>query len=80
MNVLWLRFVFRDALLISLVNCCTSIVAGFAIFSIVGYMAEQQGKTVPEVASQGMDEGSLNGELEQTLTRVVLNTANPEID
>ena len=49
----------RDALTISLINCGTSIVAGFAIFSVVGFMAEQQGKTVPEVASQGMDEGDL---------------------
>ncbi|KAK3745509.1 hypothetical protein QZH41_009919, partial [Actinostola sp. cb2023] len=45
--------IYRDALTISLVNCITSIFAGFVIFTFVGFMAHEQGKTVPEVASQG---------------------------
>ena len=46
-------FIFRDALLISIVNSSTSIFAGFVIFAIVGNMAALQGKKVPDVASQG---------------------------
>ncbi|XP_032237151.1 sodium- and chloride-dependent GABA transporter 1 isoform X2 [Nematostella vectensis] len=45
--------VFSDALLISVINCATSVFAGFVIFAIVGYMAHVQEKSVPEVASQG---------------------------
>ncbi|XP_048586051.1 sodium- and chloride-dependent GABA transporter 1 isoform X2 [Nematostella vectensis] len=45
--------IYRDAMVISLVNCCTSIFAGFVIFSIVGHMAHIQDKSVSEVASQG---------------------------
>ena len=45
---------FRDALIISITNCATSIFAGFAIFSILGFIAGQQGKSVADVASQGL--------------------------
>ncbi|CAB3999928.1 Sodium- and chloride-dependent GABA transporter 1 [Paramuricea clavata] len=44
---------YRDAILISIINCSTSIFAGFVIFSVVGNMAASQGKSVTEVASQG---------------------------
>ncbi|XP_046849414.1 sodium- and chloride-dependent GABA transporter 1-like isoform X2 [Xenia sp. Carnegie-2017] len=44
---------YRDAVLISIVNCGTSIFAGFVIFSVVGNMAMLQGKSVEDVASQG---------------------------
>ena len=45
--------IFRDSLIISLVNCGTSVFAGFVIFATVGYMAHAQGKSVEEVASEG---------------------------
>ena len=35
------------------VNSGTSVFAGFVIFSFIGYMAVQQGKTVAEVAQSG---------------------------
>lgn len=35
------------------VNSGTSVFAGFVIFSFIGYMAIQQGKTVAEVAQSG---------------------------
>ena len=44
----------RDALIISITNCATSVFAGFAIFSILGFIAGQQGKSVADVASQGL--------------------------
>lgn len=45
--------IYRDSLIISLVNCGTSVFAGFVIFATVGYMAHVQGKSVEEVASEG---------------------------
>ncbi|KAF0295127.1 Sodium- and chloride-dependent GABA transporter 1 [Amphibalanus amphitrite] len=45
--------VHRDAMLICTINTCTSIFAGFVIFSVIGYMATVQGKLVEEVARGG---------------------------
>ncbi|KAJ7375373.1 hypothetical protein OS493_002129 [Desmophyllum pertusum] len=45
--------ILKDALIISVTNCATSVFAGFAIFSILGFIAGQQGKSIEDVASQG---------------------------
>uniref|UniRef100_A0AC35U5B4 Transporter n=1 Tax=Rhabditophanes sp. KR3021 TaxID=114890 RepID=A0AC35U5B4_9BILA len=45
--------VYKQAMTVCLVNSGTSIFAGFVIFSFIGYMAGQQGKTVAEVAQSG---------------------------
>jgi solute carrier family 6 (neurotransmitter transporter, dopamine) member 3 len=37
----------------SIINCCTSFVAGFVIFSVLGYMAHASGKLVKDVATEG---------------------------
>ncbi|XP_071510015.1 sodium-dependent serotonin transporter-like [Diadema antillarum] len=44
---------FKDAIVVSGINCLTSFFAGFAIFSVLGFMAEQQGKPVEEVTPDG---------------------------
>ncbi|XP_077983570.1 sodium- and chloride-dependent glycine transporter 1-like isoform X2 [Glandiceps talaboti] len=45
--------VYLDAAIIPLLNCGTSVFAGFAIFSILGFMAHETGKKVSEVATSG---------------------------
>ncbi|XP_049543532.1 sodium-dependent serotonin transporter [Anopheles darlingi] len=44
---------YRDALLTSSINCLTSFLAGFVIFSVLGYMANVQNKSIEEVGLEG---------------------------
>ncbi|KAK8404773.1 hypothetical protein O3P69_001410 [Scylla paramamosain] len=44
---------YRDALLTSSINCLTSFLAGFVIFSVLGYMANVQNKDISEVGEEG---------------------------
>ncbi|XP_064088102.1 sodium-dependent serotonin transporter-like [Macrobrachium nipponense] len=44
---------YRDALLTSTINCLTSFLAGFVIFSVLGYMAHVQNKNISEVGQEG---------------------------
>ncbi|XP_041848727.1 sodium-dependent noradrenaline transporter [Melanotaenia boesemani] len=44
---------YRDALLTSTVNCVTSFFSGFAIFSVLGYMAEKHNVEIKDVATEG---------------------------
>ncbi|XP_043478177.1 sodium-dependent dopamine transporter-like [Leptopilina heterotoma] len=45
--------VYKDALLTSVINSATSFAAGFVIFSVLGYMAHESGKSIQEVATEG---------------------------
>ncbi|KAJ9586475.1 hypothetical protein L9F63_019875, partial [Diploptera punctata] len=45
--------VYKDALLTSVINSCTSFIAGFVIFSVLGYMAHTSGRPIQEVATEG---------------------------
>jgi len=45
--------VIRDTLIVCFGNCCTSVFAGFAIFSVLGFMAHELGVPVSEVVSSG---------------------------
>uniref|UniRef100_A0A8C5NRT4 Transporter n=1 Tax=Junco hyemalis TaxID=40217 RepID=A0A8C5NRT4_JUNHY len=44
---------YRDALLTSTINCVTSFISGFAIFSILGYMAHEHKVKIEDVATEG---------------------------
>ncbi|XP_073707200.1 uncharacterized protein [Garra rufa] len=44
---------YRDSLWLCLLNSCTSFVAGFAVFSVLGFMAQEQGVPIAEVAESG---------------------------
>ncbi|XP_050408843.1 sodium-dependent serotonin transporter [Patella vulgata] len=41
---------YKDALATSAINCGTSLLAGFAVFTVLGYMAHAQNKSIDEVA------------------------------
>uniref|UniRef100_A0A8C3MCM4 Transporter n=1 Tax=Geospiza parvula TaxID=87175 RepID=A0A8C3MCM4_GEOPR len=44
---------YRDCLMLCSLNSATSFVAGFAIFSVLGFMAQEQGVPISEVAESG---------------------------
>lgn len=43
----------RDTFIVTLGNAVTSILAGFAIFSVLGYMSQELGVPVNQVAKAG---------------------------
>ncbi|XP_072361185.1 sodium- and chloride-dependent neutral and basic amino acid transporter B(0+)-like isoform X2 [Scyliorhinus torazame] len=45
---------YRDTIIVCVVNCATSVFAGFVIFSVLGHMAHIQNKPVPEVVQSGI--------------------------
>ena len=46
-------YLYRDALLVAIINCSTSIFAGFVIFSVIGYMAKITGEDIANVVDSG---------------------------
>jgi len=44
----------RDAPIVTVINCGTSLFAGFVVFSILGFMAQEQDVDVKDVADDGM--------------------------
>ncbi|XP_065264463.1 sodium- and chloride-dependent betaine transporter-like [Emys orbicularis] len=44
---------YRDCFMLCFLNSATSFVAGFAIFSVLGFMAQEQGVPISEVAESG---------------------------
>ncbi|XP_014664884.1 PREDICTED: sodium-dependent dopamine transporter-like [Priapulus caudatus] len=45
--------VYHDALLTSSINCATSFLSGFVIFSVLGYMSAKSGVDIKDVATEG---------------------------
>ncbi|XP_033631704.1 sodium- and chloride-dependent glycine transporter 1-like [Asterias rubens] len=43
----------RDGMIIAFTNCCTSVFAGFVIFSVIGFMAYDSGLSIERVADTG---------------------------
>lgn len=52
-------FLFRDAFVLALINSGTSFFAGFVVFSVLGFMAAEQGVDISKVAESGKDTASL---------------------
>ncbi|XP_071491708.1 sodium- and chloride-dependent glycine transporter 1-like [Diadema antillarum] len=44
---------YRDALLVTVINCGTSIFAGFVIFSVLGFMAHDSQQDIQDVVDEG---------------------------
>ena len=55
---------FRDALIVSIGNCATSVFSGFVIFSIIGHMAHELNLKVEDVIDQGKYELNVNDKTE----------------
>ena len=49
----WFLLHFRDTLIVCFGNCLTSVFAGFAIFSILGFLAKELGVKVEDVVQGG---------------------------
>lgn len=44
---------YRDAVIVAITNCGTSVFAGFVIFSVIGFMSDYTGLPVDKVAASG---------------------------
>ncbi|XP_038059793.1 sodium-dependent dopamine transporter-like isoform X1 [Patiria miniata] len=45
--------IYRDAMLTSCINCATSFLAGFVVFSVLGYMSVRNHVDIDQVATEG---------------------------
>lgn len=44
---------YRDAYILAVINSSTSFFAGFVVFSVLGFMASEQGVDISHVAESG---------------------------
>lgn len=47
------RSAHRDAYILAVINSSTSFFAGFVVFSVLGFMASEQGVDISKVAESG---------------------------
>ena len=45
---------YRDAMIVSITDTCTAILAGFVIFTVIGFMAHETGKDIGDVITKGI--------------------------
>ena len=50
---LYISFFSRDAVSLSIVNCCTSVFAGLVVFSVLGHMSHKTNTPIEDVATSG---------------------------
>ncbi|CAG0881434.1 unnamed protein product [Darwinula stevensoni] len=43
----------REALIVPIINCVISVLAGFIVFAVIGFMAKETGSPIEKVVSQG---------------------------
>lgn len=48
---------YRDTIIVAFVNCVSSILSGFTVFSILGFMAHITNQDVENVVDQGKSDG-----------------------
>lgn len=60
----------RDTFIVTLGNAITSILAGFAIFSVLGYMSQELGVPVDQVAKAGKASKQLSSLLSNCMNHV----------
>lgn len=65
-------FVFRDCVYLCLLNSGTSFVAGFAIFSALGFMAYEQNTDISKVAESGKSIENVIGKYIMELMSILL--------
>ncbi|KAB0394612.1 hypothetical protein E2I00_010962 [Balaenoptera physalus] len=60
---------YRDSIALCFLNSATSFVAGFVVFSILGFMSQEQGVPISEVAESGLEQGGAHTQSEVAATR-----------
>ena len=78
-GVIVLFFFLSDAIVVSVMDCLTSIFAGLVIFSIIGYMASELGKDVSEVAAEGRFQSSIRKFKVRQATQIFKKIAQVQI-
>ena len=56
-------FHIRDSVLFAIANSGTSFLAGFVIFSVLGFMAKELGQPIEDVVAAGRKDDSHTGKL-----------------
>jgi hypothetical protein len=69
-----LALYYRDAIIVSVLDCVTSVFAGLVIFSIIGYMAEVLEQDIKDVATEGNCSSFIDKRINKMLAVLYRNT------